>query len=144
MRKNKRKSRSTSISRENLRPDSGTYILLIEVEMNTRIQIGKLGTFVFPKGFYTYTGSALRGLTSRITRHHRKKKQLHWHIDYFLTSPRVRIRHVFIQPGHKRSECKINLQLKKSSLAKVLIPGFGSSDCNSGCISHLLYWKKMP
>jgi hypothetical protein len=38
-----------------------------------------------------YTGSAKRGLDARIERHIRHDKALHWHIDYLLTSPGVRV-----------------------------------------------------
>lgn len=37
----------------------GVYSLLIELETETLIQIGKLGKITFPAGFYVYTGSAM-------------------------------------------------------------------------------------
>jgi sugar fermentation stimulation protein A len=62
----------------------GVYHLLIHLPQDTTMEVGKLGNFRFPAGYYVYTGSALGGLESRIARHFRRKKRLHWHIDYLL------------------------------------------------------------
>ncbi len=39
--------------------------------------IGKLGTHVFPSGYYIYAGSVLRGLNGRLKRHLMAEKLLH-------------------------------------------------------------------
>ena len=36
----------------------GTYILTLSLETKQNIQIGKLGRFKFPSGYYVYVGSA--------------------------------------------------------------------------------------
>lgn len=97
------------------------------------IEIGKLGTFSFSKGFYVYTGSALSSLEGRIGRHLRKDKRLKWHIDYFLEEAISLGFMPIVSP--EREECEINSRFLEEgeSVAK----GFGSSDCN--CISHLVY-----
>lgn len=66
-----------------------TYILKISLDKTRKIQIGKLGTFSFSNGVYWYVGSAKKNLMQRIARHQRKKKKLHWHIDYLLEHARI-------------------------------------------------------
>lgn len=109
-----------------------SYQLRIEVKRPVRLIIGRLGRFLFPAGRYVYTGSARRNIDARIARHLRKEKAIRWHIDWLLTAPGVRVASV------KRSgedECVLNQRTKGVSL----VPGFGSSDCRSGCGSHLRY-----
>jgi Uri superfamily endonuclease len=62
----------------------GVYQLLIRLDTDETIPVGKLGTFAFPAGFYVYTGSAMGGLDARIARHLSRIKRFHWHIDYLL------------------------------------------------------------
>ncbi|MDG6902673.1 MAG: GIY-YIG nuclease family protein [Nitrososphaerota archaeon] len=64
--------------------DSGLYQLVIRLKRKQSIGVGRLGRFAFPSGYYVYTGSARRGLESRIARHLRKEKRLRWHVDYVL------------------------------------------------------------
>lgn len=109
-----------------------TYQLVIEVPKAMRRRIGLLGTFGFPAGLYVYTGSAKRNLEARIARHLRKEKALRWHIDYLLSSPGVRI---VVVTRSRRGECALN----RATAGSVPVPGFGASDCRSGCGSHLKY-----
>ncbi len=62
----------------------GTYALELALPRATRIQIGKLDAFDFPRGYYVYVGSArgADGLYARVARHQRANKKLRWHIDY--------------------------------------------------------------
>ena len=69
--------------------DGGIYNLIINLQSDTFIHVGKLGGFLFKKGYYVYTGSARKGLKARIERHARKEKTLHWHIDYLLDSATI-------------------------------------------------------
>ena len=64
--------------------EKGTYVIVLYLDENKSIQIGKLGQFKFKKGYYAYVGSAFGpgGLKSRIKRHIEPKKSYHWHIDY--------------------------------------------------------------
>jgi Uri superfamily endonuclease len=107
-----------------------TYQLYIHVKNNITIEIGRLGTFDFPAGFYIYTGSAKRGMDNRLARHLSKEKKLRWHIDYLLNHPDVSISKIekFMQP-----ECEINSQTE----GHILVPGFGAGDCGAACGSHL-------
>ena len=109
-----------------------SYQLSIDVRSPLRIRVGRLGDFLFPAGRYVYTGSAKRNLEARIARHLRKEKTLRWHIDWLLSAPGVKVVAV------KRSvagECALN----QSVAGKLVVPGFGASDCRNRCGSHLRY-----
>ena len=120
--------------------NSGIYHLLIHLPENTNVQVGKLGSFHFPAGYYVYTGSALRGLESRISRHRRREKRLHWHIDYLLQHGRVI--DVITYKTIERLECCFSQKILSLPDCEILVKGFGSSDCN--CISHLIYFQEKP
>jgi Uri superfamily endonuclease len=107
-----------------------TYQLVIEVARPVRCAIGRLGAFTFPAGRYVYTGSARRNLEARIARHLRAHKTLHWHIDYLLAAPGVRIVAVI---HSRRPECALN----RAGRGRIVAPGFGASDCRAGCGAHL-------
>lgn len=104
-------------------------IILVEP---ARLSIGKLGIYDFPAGHYVYTGSAKCNIEARIARHLRQDKKLRWHIDYLLASPYASVTKVtrFVQ-----GECEFN----QNTAGKILIAGFGASDCRAGCGSHLKY-----
>ncbi|MBC7262431.1 MAG: GIY-YIG nuclease family protein [Chloroflexi bacterium] len=118
----------------------GTYALILKLEKETRIRIGRLGTFSFPPGYYVYVGSALGsgGLQARLARHQRSDKKLHWHIDYLLAHARI----VGIQVDHsgKQLECRWAQLLLSEPWAQVVAPRFGASDCR--CPTHLIYAGK--
>ncbi|MGQ9818379.1 MAG: GIY-YIG nuclease family protein [Candidatus Kapaibacteriales bacterium] len=119
--------------------NSGLYQLYIVVSKPTKITLTKFGDIIFPKGLYIYTGSAKKNLLQRINRHLKtKEKKTHWHIDFLLTSEQTKIIRIKIIRNRKQNECKINLQTQKDLNGKIIIEGFGSSDCNK-CKSHLLY-----
>lgn len=106
-----------------------TYQLRIEVARPLRLAVGRLGRFDFPAGIYLYTGSARRNLEARIARHLRREKTLRWHIDYLLVAPGVRV----LDVARSRRECRWN----RAQPGEMPVPGFGASDCRSGCGSHL-------
>jgi len=110
----------------------GTYVLLIKLDNDKIIQIGKLGKIFFKKGYYAYIGSALNGLEQRINRHLRENKKTHWHIDYFLKHGKIIS--VYYRENSIREECNIAKKIDKKLSST---PGFGCSDCN--CNSHLFY-----
>lgn len=109
-----------------------TYQLHIKISADLHITIGRLGQFYFPAGRYIYTGSAKRSMENRLERHRAKDKTLRWHIDYLLNHPDVEI--VDIQK-FKASECEMNARIH----GRIIVPGFGASDCRAGCGSHLKY-----
>jgi Uri superfamily endonuclease len=115
--------------------DPGVYQLHIRLPRSERIQVGKLGMFGFPPGHYVYTGSAMGGLERRLARHQRQEKKLHWHIDYLLVY--ADIEGITVLPTWERLECSLNAETLARPGARVIVPGFGSSDCR--CRTHLVY-----
>ena len=120
------------------REDSGLYQLVLHLPGKLRIKVGGLGTFDFPAGFYVYTGSAKRGLSSRIQRHRSKVKKRFWHIDYLLAKAEIHEVRLFKNSG--LSECELARRVACKVEANVIAPGFGASDCN--CRSHFVYFKR--
>jgi sugar fermentation stimulation protein A len=116
--------------------DRGSYLLLIRLEQEKTITVGKLGPRTFTAGYYVYAGSAMNGLRSRIARHLRRKKQFHWHIDY-LTAAADAITPVPIISS-ERLECALAKAL--SALSEKTLTGFGSTDCR--CPAHLFYFTE--
>ena len=115
----------------------GIYQLQIRLRRPKMVRVGALGRVRFPAGWYVYTGSARSGLEQRISRHLRKRKRKHWHIDCLLAvADGVE---AFVLPGSEQSECELHRSLWGGT---VPVPGFGSSDC--GCRSHLVYFKHRP
>jgi len=121
------------------RKTGGAYILILELQRSTELQVGSLGLFHLKKGAYLYIGSAKRGLLGRVERHKRlarlKRGPTQWHIDAFLKNPRVVLKKVLtLQNAH---ECVISKIIALSEGSEVPVPGFGASDCRRGCPAHL-------
>jgi len=95
--------------------------------------------FAFPPGYYVYTGRAMRGLESRITRHLRRNKKMRWHIDYLLKHGRiVEVRRY----SSDFSECGLSRTVETLPGSRIVVRGFGSSDFR--CSAHLLYFQQNP
>ncbi|ABI56391.1 GIY-YIG nuclease family protein [Alkalilimnicola ehrlichii MLHE-1] len=109
-----------------------TYQLYIRLRRPCRIRAGRLPGHRLPAGWYVYTGSARRNLAARVERHLRRDKPRRWHIDWLLTRREARVVHVRLSA---RPECLENAAVG----GRVLIPGFGASDCRAACGSHLRY-----
>jgi Uri superfamily endonuclease len=109
-----------------------SYQLKIEVCKPVRVAVGRMGTLLFPAGSYVYTGSARKNIEARVRRHLTGGGSKRWHVDYLLAEPHVRITAVKMSTS---GECALNRRTRGA----VLFPGFGSSDCRSGCRSHLKY-----
>ena len=124
----------------------GSYILVINVNADTDILIGKLGNFIFKEGTYCYIGSAMgkigsSSLENRIKRHisFPKQKNKHWHIDYLLENKDVSLIKLFLIPHKQKLECMLAQELL--NMSDSFIERFGSSDCD--CQSHLTYFKDL-
>ncbi len=114
----------------------GTYALILRNYSKATIQIGRGGRICVKPGYYTYIGSAFGpgGLRARVSRHLRKEKRKHWHIDYlrefmepvgaWYTHDRQRLEHIWA-----RSLSKMG--------GLISTHGFGCSDCD--CDSHLFH-----
>lgn len=115
---------------EQASPGLISYQLLLRIDADIEVTVGKLGRFRFPAGRYVYTGSAKRNLEARIARHLRADKPLRWHIDYLTTHPAVRVLDV---ERAAIAECRWQQQTP----GRIVAAGFGASDCRAGCGSHL-------
>jgi sugar fermentation stimulation protein A len=111
--------------------DRGTYLLILSLKRNRKIDVGKLGKIHFRKGFYVYVGSAMANLSKRMDRHRHLRKHHHWHID------ELRAVTEFHSALAIRSSERIECQVAKamSEIAEWSVPRFGSTDCSCG--SHL-------
>ena len=110
----------------------GIYLLMIRLHGPRWIQIGGRGHRFFLRGSYAYVGSARRGMSSRLNRHLKDEKRLHWHIDYLLRYAEIEVI-VFGECASDR-ECALANELSRSFQS---ILGFGSTDCR--CTSHLFF-----
>lgn len=108
------------------------YQLDIVLAADARIAVGRLGEFLFPAGRYVYTGSARRNLDARVRRHLSRDKEQRWHVDYLLMAELAEVVGVRL---FEDGECAVN----QATEGVVVAPGFGASDCRSGCGSHLKY-----
>ena len=104
------------------------------------MQVGRLGEFTFPAGYYLYTGSALASLEPRLRRHLEgcPEGKSHWHVDYL--SPQAADKQFRVLLLSRRMECELNRTAGSLPGARVVAPGFGASDCR--CRSHLHYTGK--
>jgi len=115
---------------------SGTYALILRNRSKATTQVGRWGRIDLETGYYIYVGSAFGpgGVQARVSRHFRKEKRKHWHIDHlrefmspvgvWYTYDRKRLEHVWAR-----------LLSDESGITS--IQRFGCSDCN--CQSHLFY-----
>jgi len=136
--------------------EKGTYALVTALKMEAAIAVGRLGLsggrggeseITFPVGYYVYFGSARGGLSARVSRHLKREKRFHWHIDYLLQFAEVV--EVWYSPegaevewGERKKECLWCQVARGMPQGQILIPGFGSSDCR--CPAHLVYFPAPP
>ncbi len=110
-----------------------SYQIHILLNKAVSLTVGQLGTFSFPAGRYVYTGSAKTNMEARIRRHLSKKKRMRWHLDYLLASPQTSVVRVNL---FREEECERNQKIR----GRILAAGFGSSDCENQCGSHLKFF----
>ena len=117
----------------------GSYALIMRLERDTPLTLGRLGNFNFPACLYLYAGSALNGLESRVRRHLRrdKDKKRHWHIDHLTAVAPVC--QIWWAADELRRECEW-AGIAQDWGGKIVAPGFGASDCRR-CPAHLLYLR---
>lgn len=120
----------------------GTYLLIVRLDRQTTLQVGKLGEFRFLRGWYAYAGSALGpgGLKARLARHRRAEKRLHWHIDYLLQRATLEATWQIADP--RKLECAWAAAVQGLPGARTPVPGFGASDCP--CATHLAFFAQRP
>ena len=118
----------------------GTYALILTLDKDKSITVGKLATVSFPAGYYLYAGSALGGLFPRVRRHILGGRKLHWHIDYLRQE--VKVVAVWYLISDERLECSWYRAAAGMPRAWSPVAGFGSTGC--GCHSHLVYFPSKP
>jgi Uri superfamily endonuclease len=122
-------------------PGPGTYALILKSRSKAKIQVGRWGQFDLIRGYYIYVGSAFGpgGVRARISRHCRKTKPKHWHIDYlreFLSPVSAWYSHKTERLEHRWAWAFSEMDSMSS------VRGFGCSDCK--CDSHLFRASKEP
>jgi Uri superfamily endonuclease len=120
----------------------GTYVLVLHLDQTETVQIGRLGIFALPAGYYAYVGSAMGsgGLTGRLGHHLKISHRPHWHIDY--VRARAGIEQIWYLESPARREHDWAALLGDMPGALIRVPRFGASDC--GCASHLFYFPHLP
>lgn len=108
-----------------------TYCLYIRVARRAVIEPGRLGARSIERGWYVYTGSAVRNMAGRLRHHLGPVRSPRWHIDWLLSHEAAEVEHVVLEAA---PECSVNA----AHDGRVVIPRFGASDCAAGCGSHLL------
>jgi len=126
--------------------NGGAYLLIIELAVDSRLSVGRLGDIELAAGRYVYVGSARKGLRQRVERHRRlvvgKAGKRHWHIDALLLHPASRLVDAQLHCG--KEECRLSRQIARRSDASVPVPGYGATDCSSGCGAHLYRIDQEP
>ncbi len=119
-----------------MKPEPGTYVLVLRSDERKRIQIGKWGPLQINPGFYLYVGSAVGpgGVQARVSRHCRQEKARRWHIDFLREHTEVNSVWYAHGPGHLEHEWAKALEGAKGTVS---VKGFGCSDCR--CKSHLFF-----
>lgn len=79
----------------------------------------------------------MSNLESRVKRHFRDDKRLRWHIDYLSSSRGVKRLGAIMAETDRKLECEVNMAIARAF--GIVIKGFGSSDCRSGCGGHLIW-----
>lgn len=120
--------------------DKGSYLLVMKLDREREIPVGKMGAESFPGGYYCYVGSAMNSMEKRICRHLSKEKRKRWHIDWFLDHASV----VDVKRIHsnKKEECSICREVDGLSDGTP-VKGFGSTDCKA-CQAHLHFFEEDP
>ena len=117
---------------ESQQAERGTYILVVSLDHNRLIMVGKLGQIIFRSGVYAYCGSAMAGYRGRVGRHFSKDKKVRWHIDYLLQEAEPV--GAYLIRGGEGVECSLGRLLSSLEGSEPVL-GFGCSDCS--CPSHL-------
>jgi sugar fermentation stimulation protein A len=111
--------------------DRGSYLLILNLKRNRKIDVGKLGRVAFRKGFYIYVGSAMASLSKRMARHRHLRKRHHWHIDELRGV--AEFHSVLAIRSSERIECRVAKGV--SEITEWSVPRFGCTDCS--CQTHL-------
>ena len=111
----------------------GSYVLVLRVRAPLRLQVGRLGKFLFAPGAYAYVGSAKGGFHVRLRHHLQATLRPRWHIDYL--RQRSEPAGIWVAPDERLEECELARAVAALPGAAPGPRGFGSSDCR--CPTHL-------
>ena len=139
----------------NLLAEPGSYALQLQLDQALSLQVGRLGLAQLPPGIFIYLGSAWGpgGLRARLNRHIQGRGPLRWHIDTLRRQARVTgvvtlsggaDQPAAIGPQARRLECVWSQALAALNGAFYPVPGFGASDCRTGCPAHLVGFAVVP
>ncbi len=131
-----------AMGRSMMRPESGTYALILSSSTDALIRVGWLGELQLSSGFYVYLGSALGpgGVRGRIAHHLKVSERPRWHIDYLRAY--TWLDQVWYSYDTFRREHLWASQIRAGRGSSVPMAGFGSSDCD--CESHLYFLRSRP
>jgi len=121
---------------------SGTYLLLMQLQEAQQIEVGRLGMLPLKAGWYLYIGSAFGpgGIKARCGHHRKISVRPRWHVDYLrAVAP---LREIWFSHDPARREHQWAGLVRERRGMQVPMPGFGSSDCD--CETHLLYTAQRP
>ena len=106
----------------------GVYLLALKMSRELRIRYGFREESLSP-GIYMYVGSAMGGggIKGRITRHLRRSKPIHWHIDRLTSTPGASVILISYLCTERR-EAESILASACRTILKPGPPGFGCSD----------------
>lgn len=124
------------LQREN--HDRGDYMIVLHLPDESDIEIGAKGRIYFARGYYVYVGSAKKHLAARLARHKRKRKKMHWHIDYLRKYAEV----TAVIPIRTADDLEHDLAAAVGMIAQWQIQRFGCTDCS--CPSHLFGFSDNP
>ena len=145
--------------------DSGVYIMVMHLDHELDLEIGSKGMMHFNAGYYMYVGSAKANLTKRIERHKRKRKKMHWHLDYFrghcemIAGVPIRTSGLPLESWSLTHEpypsmpsmpdpddVDVSVECALADAVRAIsewdVPKFGCSDCD--CTSHLFGMSENP
>jgi Uri superfamily endonuclease len=136
--------------------EKGTYALVMSLKGEVAIVVGRLvmkgktcvgSEITFPPGYYVYFGSAHGGLSARVSRHLKREKRLHWHIDYLTRFADVMEVWYALESNEwiarrEKLECLWCKVARGMPRAQLHVLGFGSSDCR--CAAHLVHFPSPP
>ena len=100
----------------------GSYFLVIRLDEKKTVRT-RAKTFELSPGYYVYVGSAMNSLEKRVARHFRRKKRLHWHIDYLLKE--AKLLRAYLIPSEIKLEEKLSREVSRFGEP---VEGFGAGD----------------
>jgi Uri superfamily endonuclease len=134
-----------------LKPDKGTYVLLLSLRQETFFpRIGPFGAVTLPRGYFLYVGSAFGsgGVKGRVGHHALvHKERLHWHLDY--ARHKMDIEEVWCTYDLVKRECAWARLIHEHLGGDVVVTGFGSADCcklrrDLRCPAHFFHFRSRP